>query len=1023
MSEPKLISPLLTNHIMGSPISDHNGVRCCPAILKDTDDKYIVKVISIPASSLQTEALLLSGAYSGHDEVLSYFKELSNATVQEAKLLQKLSKLEGFRAYPSWQVEPMEDGNGYDIYLLSEYGMTLERYLRRNTLTHLKAVNLGLDICAALAICRRNGYLYVDLKPENIYMTPNGEYQIGDLGFIHLSSLKYASLPDKYRNDYTAPEIQDAYSVLNSTLDVYALGLILYQAYNDGRLPESRDDPASPIYADYEMADIILKAIAPDPANRWEDPLQMGQALVSYMQQNPVNDISIIPIPEPELSEEVAEITEENPEDITETQQPQDADNAVESDEKVLVESENSPELPEENISEDIAKNTENNCESEEISDETTTEKSTEETKEASAEEPTDDDPEQFIIDGFEDDTTPTESDADELTDVVLSDEVNEMLAQADTLIAHKTPDPVVAPDPIDVPIPTPILPEQDEPETQNSDNESAEDPSTDTAKTDVPETEVLEENVIEASPHHTASHKPKKKNLRKLITTLIVVLAALLIAAGIFIYYNNIYIQQIDTIALTAVNDQLTVTVKTDVSFELLSINLTESSGTTITQPLNADHQAIFTSVPSSTTYKVSVQVSGFHKLTGNTTTTYTTAAKTEILSLNAITGDTDGSVKLNFSLQGPDSETWYIKYSAAGIDEQTVTCNSHLVTITGLEIGKDYTFRLVPKDNLYVIGSDTINYTVLPVTYPENLTAKGFSGNNLTVTWDAPTDVAINSWTVRCYNSDDFDTTFTVTDTTAVIEVPDTTSDYTIDVKAEGMSVSKWISISANSITFTQFNTTIVNGSLVLSWDTIGDMPEDGWMISYCVDGSEKYILQTKENSCTISPVISGGKYSVSFVLSEEITVFDGNREFTAPETHFDAYGVQAENFSFTMCPSPEKEDWLWYDIGKGSYTDTFTSGENAAVLIKVDQTYERADDNINTYFVIRNADGVPVSISAGPNCIWSKMWTRSNTGFDLPVTPTTPGTYTLEIYFGNQSIGTTTFTIVAKENAEET
>ena len=64
MSEPKLISPLLDGFVIGDAISDHDGVRCYPAMREDSDDKYIVKVITIPASDTQLDALLLTGAYS-----------------------------------------------------------------------------------------------------------------------------------------------------------------------------------------------------------------------------------------------------------------------------------------------------------------------------------------------------------------------------------------------------------------------------------------------------------------------------------------------------------------------------------------------------------------------------------------------------------------------------------------------------------------------------------------------------------------------------------------------------------------------------------------------------------------------------------------------------------------------------------------------------------------------------------------------------------------------------------------------
>ena len=74
MSEPKLISPMLDNFEIGGPISDHDGVRCCPAMRKNSDEKYIVKIISVPASQTKLDALLLTGAYP--DKEAARMKEL-----------------------------------------------------------------------------------------------------------------------------------------------------------------------------------------------------------------------------------------------------------------------------------------------------------------------------------------------------------------------------------------------------------------------------------------------------------------------------------------------------------------------------------------------------------------------------------------------------------------------------------------------------------------------------------------------------------------------------------------------------------------------------------------------------------------------------------------------------------------------------------------------------------------------------------------------------------------------------------
>jgi len=300
LSEQKLISPLLDGYVIGKPMGDHDGIRCCPALKENSEEKYIVKIISVPASQVQLDALLLTGAYKNPAEALDYFRDVAEGIVKEAELLNTMAKLEGFLPFEGWQIEPMEEGKlGYEVCLLSTYKRSLERYMRRRPITHLEAVNLGLDLCAALAICRRAGYLYVNLKPSNVFMTKQKEYRISDLGFVSLDSLMYTSLPGQYRSPYAPPETRDDMKTLNTTVDTYAAGMILYQIYNDGVLPEEPRNPKDPFpcpaNADYEISAIIMKAVDPNPEKRWQTPIEMGQALVAYMQRNSVNNVPITP--------------------------------------------------------------------------------------------------------------------------------------------------------------------------------------------------------------------------------------------------------------------------------------------------------------------------------------------------------------------------------------------------------------------------------------------------------------------------------------------------------------------------------------------------------------------------------------------------------------------------------------------------------------------------------------------------------------------------------------------------------
>ena len=157
MFEPKLISPMLDQFAMGAPISDHHGVRCCPAMENDSDDKYIVKIISIPASQTQLDAMLLSGAFADEAAALDYYKNIVDGIVNEVRILEDLSVIDGFTPYKDHQIVPMDNGKGYDIYLLGSYKRTLTKHFKRHIMTHLDALDLGLDLCAALAVCRRSG--------------------------------------------------------------------------------------------------------------------------------------------------------------------------------------------------------------------------------------------------------------------------------------------------------------------------------------------------------------------------------------------------------------------------------------------------------------------------------------------------------------------------------------------------------------------------------------------------------------------------------------------------------------------------------------------------------------------------------------------------------------------------------------------------------------------------------------------------------------------------------------------------
>lgn len=957
LSEPQRVSPLLDGFVLGGAISEHHGVTCYPAIEESTGQRYILKIISIPASQSQVDALLLTGACSDREQVQAYYQDLTDGVAGETDKLEQLSKNEGFVPYVDKQILPKENEIGFDVYLLSKFTPSLQVVMHTKPLTHLAAVNLGLDICAALAACRRMGCLYVDLKPENIFPSETQGYRIGDLGFLPLSSLKYASLPEKYRSSYTAPEVSDALSTLNDTMDVYALGLILYQVYNNGQLPVATDEgiPA-PLYADYEMAEIILKACAADPADRWQDPVQMGQALVDYMQRNSVNDEPVIPAPvvidEPEETQEGFISEEENDEELAELL-------ALIPDEEPPVQL---------TISEAM------------VPDEAEEDARTQE--DVAAEEEVD------------------ETDEEQLS--FLNDDLTLMLAQADDLIAHELPEPVIAPAPIDVPVPVVVADEPQEPETTEEETTPIAEAEPEAEAEDAEE----DEDALFEMPMPPSSKPPISRGW---ITAAVAVLLAVLVFAGISVWYQNFYIQRVDSFEINCHSGNVYVAVYSDIDEETLHVICTDTYGNALRSPVE-NGVAIFSDLKPATQYRFRLEINGFHKLEGPTTGTYTTDNETKITDFTASCGPEDCSVTLQFNVTGPDSENWIIHYSAAGIPEQTQLITGHKVTIYDLSPDSEYTFLLVSGDGISIVGNTQITYTARNILTAEDL-AVTFCGNgSLSVAWKAENAPAGQKWIVRCYNNAGYDKTLTTDSLSCEFTGLDHTKEYTVQIIAEGMTRTAELQVPADPITVTAFNTDRTDlWTMVLSWEFTGNAPADGWTLLCSIDAGDEIRLQCQENSAQIS-LTPGRTYAFWLEGCYGETFTYGPVEVP----YFEGFGVTADDIELDTVKRPSKVNWSYTDLTDADRRSEFTAGELVSVLAHVDLTYNVSDKLINVTYLLRDGNNQAVSTDT-QSITWRNLWYQRYCELDLPTVPDTAGTYSVDIYFNEMYIGSVHFSVI--------
>lgn len=192
-----------------------------------------------------------------------------------------------------------ENGLGWTLYIKMELLTPMLRVFRV-PVPQEQVIRLGLDLCRALELCRSRNIVHRDIKPQNIFVSKDGDFKLGDFGISKTAS-GIAGGTKAGTLQYMAPEIylSKPYGV---QADIYSLGMVMYWMLNRCRLPflpqapaeitQEMDDAARnrrlsgealppPVDGSPALQAVVMRACAWDPADRYENALQMSQAIAA----------------------------------------------------------------------------------------------------------------------------------------------------------------------------------------------------------------------------------------------------------------------------------------------------------------------------------------------------------------------------------------------------------------------------------------------------------------------------------------------------------------------------------------------------------------------------------------------------------------------------------------------------------------------------------------------------------------------------------------------------------------------
>jgi serine/threonine-protein kinase len=157
------------------------------------------------------------------------------------------------------------------IFIAFEYlkGQSLRQEMGGRPMNVRRALELGIQMADAIANAHACGYAHCGLSPDSVVITAKGHAKIPALALASRDG--FAASDAAELHDYDAPEEARGLPA-DERSDIYSVGAVMYETLT-GRRPMHRGAAApstSNPHVPPELDEVVLRAVAPNPDNRFQ---------------------------------------------------------------------------------------------------------------------------------------------------------------------------------------------------------------------------------------------------------------------------------------------------------------------------------------------------------------------------------------------------------------------------------------------------------------------------------------------------------------------------------------------------------------------------------------------------------------------------------------------------------------------------------------------------------------------------------------------------------------------------------